>query len=235
MKACVGLSTEEEREQVERLRWPSRGYLQELSEYQQRRRKLRKSRCALMWANATWMTGQWEGTGESNGETQEPTMETPKEEGSFLKDTVEMRLRLLGVTTSDAGALVLQGGKTASPFFNGEKCNYQISKWCEWSSKDEQGELVTSRWGSGWFDKWNDLEWLDFCGSVCTFYTLDPSFETLTDWRRCLLDSYWLNVRINDTPGNLHQKKTKKTLYIFTFHFQSDLFPLQGNKKLWFR
>lgn len=40
---------EEEREQVERLRWPSRGYLQELSEYQQRRRKLRKSRCIVMW------------------------------------------------------------------------------------------------------------------------------------------------------------------------------------------
>lgn len=39
---------EEEREQVERLRWPSRGYLQELSEYQQRRRKLRKSRCIVM-------------------------------------------------------------------------------------------------------------------------------------------------------------------------------------------
>lgn len=39
---------EEEREQVERLRWPSRGYLQELSEYQQRRRKLRKSRCVVM-------------------------------------------------------------------------------------------------------------------------------------------------------------------------------------------
>lgn len=39
---------EEEREQVERLRWPSRGYLQELSEYQQRRRKLRKSRCLVM-------------------------------------------------------------------------------------------------------------------------------------------------------------------------------------------
>lgn len=43
---CVA---EEEREQVERLRWPSRGYLQELSEYQQRRRKLRKSRCIVMW------------------------------------------------------------------------------------------------------------------------------------------------------------------------------------------
>ncbi|CAG5983353.1 unnamed protein product [Menidia menidia] len=40
--------SEEEREQVERLRWPSRGYLQELSEYQQRRRKLRKSRCIIM-------------------------------------------------------------------------------------------------------------------------------------------------------------------------------------------
>lgn len=40
---------DEEREQVERLRWPSRGYLQELSEYQQRRRKLRKSRCIVMW------------------------------------------------------------------------------------------------------------------------------------------------------------------------------------------
>lgn len=40
---------EDEREQVERLRWPSRGYLQELSEYQQRRRKLRKSRCIVMW------------------------------------------------------------------------------------------------------------------------------------------------------------------------------------------
>lgn len=39
---------EEEREQVERLRWPSTGYLQELSEYQQRRRKLRKSRCIVM-------------------------------------------------------------------------------------------------------------------------------------------------------------------------------------------
>ncbi|KAG7267790.1 hypothetical protein CRUP_015035 [Coryphaenoides rupestris] len=38
----------EEREHVERLRWPSRGYLQELSEYQQRRRKLRKSRCSVM-------------------------------------------------------------------------------------------------------------------------------------------------------------------------------------------
>uniref|UniRef100_A0A8C8BUY2 BTB domain-containing protein n=1 Tax=Oncorhynchus tshawytscha TaxID=74940 RepID=A0A8C8BUY2_ONCTS len=40
--------SEEEREQVERLRWPSRGYLQELSEYQQRRRKLKKSRCLVM-------------------------------------------------------------------------------------------------------------------------------------------------------------------------------------------
>uniref|UniRef100_A0AAR2LX74 BTB domain-containing protein n=1 Tax=Pygocentrus nattereri TaxID=42514 RepID=A0AAR2LX74_PYGNA len=40
--------SEEEREQVERLRWPSRGYLQELSEYQQRRRQLRKSRCSIM-------------------------------------------------------------------------------------------------------------------------------------------------------------------------------------------
>lgn len=40
--------TDEEREQVERLRWPSRGYLQELNEYQQRRRKLRKSRCTVM-------------------------------------------------------------------------------------------------------------------------------------------------------------------------------------------
>ncbi|MEQ2248326.1 hypothetical protein ILYODFUR_018076 [Ilyodon furcidens] len=40
--------SEEEREQVERLRWPSRGYLQELSEYQQQRRKLRKSRCLVM-------------------------------------------------------------------------------------------------------------------------------------------------------------------------------------------
>ncbi|KAG5272864.1 hypothetical protein AALO_G00170130 [Alosa alosa] len=40
--------TDEEREHVERLRWPSRGYLQELSEYQQRRRQLRKSRCNLM-------------------------------------------------------------------------------------------------------------------------------------------------------------------------------------------
>uniref|UniRef100_A0A8D0CUN9 Rho related BTB domain containing 3 n=1 Tax=Sander lucioperca TaxID=283035 RepID=A0A8D0CUN9_SANLU len=40
--------SEEEREQVERLRWPSRGYLQELSEYQHRRRKLRKSRCIVM-------------------------------------------------------------------------------------------------------------------------------------------------------------------------------------------
>ncbi|TWW61726.1 Rho-related BTB domain-containing protein 3 [Takifugu flavidus] len=40
--------SEEEREQVERLRWPSRGYLQELNEYQQRRRKLRKSRCTVM-------------------------------------------------------------------------------------------------------------------------------------------------------------------------------------------
>lgn len=40
---------DEEREQVERLRWPSRGYLQELNEYQQRRRKLRKSRCIVMW------------------------------------------------------------------------------------------------------------------------------------------------------------------------------------------
>lgn len=48
VKACVNALTEEEREQVERLRWPSRGYLQELSEYQQRRRKLRKSRCTVM-------------------------------------------------------------------------------------------------------------------------------------------------------------------------------------------
>lgn len=48
VKACVNALAEEEREQVERLRWPSRGYLQELSEYQQRRRKLRKSRCTLM-------------------------------------------------------------------------------------------------------------------------------------------------------------------------------------------
>ncbi|KAK6321006.1 hypothetical protein J4Q44_G00079820 [Coregonus suidteri] len=40
--------SDEEREQVERLRWPSRGYLQELSEYQQRRRKLKKSRCLVM-------------------------------------------------------------------------------------------------------------------------------------------------------------------------------------------
>lgn len=40
---------DEEREQVERLRWPSRGYLQELSEYQQRRRQIRKSRCSIMW------------------------------------------------------------------------------------------------------------------------------------------------------------------------------------------
>ena len=48
MCACVCVP-EEEREQVERLRWPSRGYLQELSEYQQRRRKLRKSRCIVMW------------------------------------------------------------------------------------------------------------------------------------------------------------------------------------------
>ncbi|TSK72110.1 Rho-related BTB domain-containing protein 3 [Bagarius yarrelli] len=40
--------SEEEREQVEHLRWPSRGYLQELSEYQQRRRQLRKSRCSIM-------------------------------------------------------------------------------------------------------------------------------------------------------------------------------------------
>lgn len=45
-RVCI---SEEEREQVERLRWPSRGYLQELSEYQQRRRKLRKSRCIVMW------------------------------------------------------------------------------------------------------------------------------------------------------------------------------------------
>lgn len=45
--------TEEEREQVERLRWPSRGYLQELSEYQQRRRQLRKSRCSIMWPPAS--------------------------------------------------------------------------------------------------------------------------------------------------------------------------------------
>lgn len=42
-------STDEEREQVERLRWPSRGYLQELSEYQHRRRQIRKSRCNIMW------------------------------------------------------------------------------------------------------------------------------------------------------------------------------------------
>ncbi|KAJ8338743.1 hypothetical protein SKAU_G00355290 [Synaphobranchus kaupii] len=40
--------SDEEREQVERVRWPSRGYLQELSEYQQRRRQLRKSRCVVM-------------------------------------------------------------------------------------------------------------------------------------------------------------------------------------------
>ncbi|KAA0719851.1 Rho-related BTB domain-containing protein 3 [Triplophysa tibetana] len=40
--------SDEEREQVERLRWPSRGYLQELSEYQQRRRQIRKSRCNIM-------------------------------------------------------------------------------------------------------------------------------------------------------------------------------------------
>ncbi|XP_048876819.1 rho-related BTB domain-containing protein 3 [Brienomyrus brachyistius] len=40
--------SEEEREQVERLRWPSRGYLQQLSEYQQCRRQLRKSRCSVM-------------------------------------------------------------------------------------------------------------------------------------------------------------------------------------------
>uniref|UniRef100_A0A673LRE1 Uncharacterized protein n=1 Tax=Sinocyclocheilus rhinocerous TaxID=307959 RepID=A0A673LRE1_9TELE len=40
--------SDEEREQVERLRWPSRGYLQELSEYQQRRRQIRKSRCSIM-------------------------------------------------------------------------------------------------------------------------------------------------------------------------------------------
>ncbi|XP_028829053.1 rho-related BTB domain-containing protein 3 [Denticeps clupeoides] len=40
--------SDEERDQVERLRWPSRGYLQELSEYQQRRRQLRKSRCSIM-------------------------------------------------------------------------------------------------------------------------------------------------------------------------------------------
>jgi hypothetical protein len=50
--ACVGCVRvcvpEEERDHVERLRWPSRGYLQELSEYQQRRRKLRKSRCTVM-------------------------------------------------------------------------------------------------------------------------------------------------------------------------------------------
>ncbi|KAL2099590.1 hypothetical protein ACEWY4_003984 [Coilia grayii] len=43
--------TDEEREHVERLRWPSRGYLQELSEYQQRRRQLRKSRCNLIFRN----------------------------------------------------------------------------------------------------------------------------------------------------------------------------------------
>lgn len=49
MQLC--LCPDEEREQVERLRWPSRGYLQELSEYQQRRRKLRKSRCLVMWPN----------------------------------------------------------------------------------------------------------------------------------------------------------------------------------------
>lgn len=48
MCGCMCLP-DEEREQVERLRWPSRGYLQELSEYQQRRRKLRKSRCIVMW------------------------------------------------------------------------------------------------------------------------------------------------------------------------------------------
>uniref|UniRef100_A0A4W4G5F6 BTB domain-containing protein n=1 Tax=Electrophorus electricus TaxID=8005 RepID=A0A4W4G5F6_ELEEL len=40
--------SEEEREQVEHLRWPSRGYLQELSEYQRRRRQVRKSRCSIM-------------------------------------------------------------------------------------------------------------------------------------------------------------------------------------------
>lgn len=40
--------SEDERETVERLRWPSRGYLQELSEYQQKRRKLRRSRCCVM-------------------------------------------------------------------------------------------------------------------------------------------------------------------------------------------
>ncbi|KAJ8260794.1 hypothetical protein COCON_G00165170 [Conger conger] len=40
--------SDEEREQVERVRWPSRGYLQELSEYQQRRRQLRKSRCLVI-------------------------------------------------------------------------------------------------------------------------------------------------------------------------------------------
>lgn len=47
-RPCVHVLTDEEREQVERLRWPSRGYLQELNEYQQRRRKLRKSRCTVM-------------------------------------------------------------------------------------------------------------------------------------------------------------------------------------------
>uniref|UniRef100_A0A671QNI1 Rho-related BTB domain-containing protein 3-like n=1 Tax=Sinocyclocheilus anshuiensis TaxID=1608454 RepID=A0A671QNI1_9TELE len=40
--------SDDEREQVERLRWPSRGYLQELSEYQRRRRQIRKSRCSIM-------------------------------------------------------------------------------------------------------------------------------------------------------------------------------------------
>ncbi len=47
--SCDVFLTDEEREQVERLRWPSRGYLQELNEYQQRRRQIRKSRCSIMW------------------------------------------------------------------------------------------------------------------------------------------------------------------------------------------
>lgn len=46
--SSIFVVADEEREQVERLRWPSRGYLQELNEYQQRRRKLRKSRCTVM-------------------------------------------------------------------------------------------------------------------------------------------------------------------------------------------
>lgn len=54
---CVCVSSDDEREQVERLRWPSRGYLQELSEYQQRRRKLRKSRCTVMWRPHTGQPG----------------------------------------------------------------------------------------------------------------------------------------------------------------------------------